>query len=344
MTLPTHPTPTRRSESKDRPPFGYSYLVLTILLLLTVGATIAYHQDVGMFRHNSVGWTPVVFVIGVCISFLIFGLTHRDSVVRRELEARTRELTAIQKQNEVLLEAEQKSRRAAEEANRGKDEFLAVVSHELRTPLHAITGWSRVLKTDGLSDEERARAISKIDKNLRIQAAMIDELLNFSEIMSGGLAVITKPIVVREVFDEALEAADAEARRKGVTLVTKNSLEFERVLGDKARLRLAIAHVVANAVKFTPAGGSVETDTYVSDDWVKCVVSDTGSGIPPEFLPHIFEQYTQSENHATRQFSGLGLGLTLAERIVQLHHGKIEAASSGVGKGATFTISLPVRQ
>ncbi len=324
--------------------FNYSYVVLSILLLLTVGATLVYYQNSVMFADEfGSRWTPVVFLIGLCVSLLLFGMTYREAVARFALHQRTRDLAAAHAENQTLLVAEQNSRIAAEQANLAKDEFLAVVSHELRTPLNAIAGWNRILMTTGLSDETRQAAVQKIDKNLRLQAAIVEELLNFSDIMSSGFAVINKPLRVRETFEAAVAAVSLEAREKGVRLLNDDKLAGEQVVGDHARLKIAFVNILSNAVKFTPTGGSVSAKAFALDGSVKCVISDDGLGIPPEFLPHVFDQYKQVEHASTRRYGGLGLGLTIASQIVKLHHGTIEATSSGIGDGATFTVSLPVR-
>ncbi|MEP6705483.1 MAG: histidine kinase dimerization/phospho-acceptor domain-containing protein, partial [Acidobacteriota bacterium] len=160
----------------------YSYGVLSILLLLTVGATLVYYQNFGTFADDSGSrWTAVVFIIGLCVSLLIFGITHRDTAARFTLHQRTQDLLESQKENQALLAAEQKSRISAEQANLAKSEFLALVSHELKTPLNAIAGWTRILKTHGISEETQQTAVEKIEKNLRLQAEIVEELLNFSD-------------------------------------------------------------------------------------------------------------------------------------------------------------------
>ena len=324
--------------------FNYSFVVLSILLLITIGASLAYYQNAAVFNDETgERWTPVIFLIGLCVSLLIFGMTHREAAARLALQKKTRDLIAAQDENRALLEAEQRSRIEAEQANRAKDEFLAIVSHELNTPLNAIAGWNRILKMDGLSPETRDTAIEKIDKNLRIQTAIIEELLSFSEIMASGLASIKKPVCMRELFHDAVESVSVAAFQKGVTLVERDYLKEEHVMCDPRRLKLALVNVLSNAVKFTPEGGSVEAQAYCENGNVKCTVTDDGSGIPPEFLPFVFDQYRQSEGPSTRHHGGLGLGLSMADRIIRLHSGKIEAESSGTGKGAKFTISLPIR-
>jgi signal transduction histidine kinase len=325
--------------------FTYSYAVFSILLLLTVGSTLAYYQNAAVFADGSgAKWTPVVFMIGLCVSLVIFGMTHRDSAARYALQQKTRDLIAAQDENELLLAAEQRSRISAEQANRAKSEFLALVSHELKTPLNAIGGWNRILKTKGISEETRRTAVEKIDKNLRLQASIVEELLNFSDIMSSGFTVISRSVSIRDIFESAISTVKPEASEKGLTLLTNDTLDGEQVLGDQERLKIAIVNVLSNAVKFTPPGGNIKAEAYNSDGHVKCIISDDGLGIPPDFLPHVFDQYRQSDHATTRRYGGLGLGLTIANHIVKLHRGTIEAASSGVGGGAKFTISLPIRK
>ncbi len=322
--------------------FNFSYAVLAILILLTIGATAAYHQNSLLFAGDEVSrWTPAVFLIGLCISLMIFGLTHREASARLVLQRRTLDLLEAEKQNKALLAAEQASRIAAEQANLAKDEFLAVVSHELKTPLNAIAGWARILKTRDVSEDTRNTALSKIDKNLRIQTAIIDELLGFSDVRSSGLRLRDKRVVMRDVFEDAVAAVSVAAVQKGVAFATDDRLDGECVLGDRGRLKIALLNVLTNAVKFTPAGGSIKVEAFDGGGCFRCVVTDTGLGIPPDFLPHIFEPYKQSEQASTRHYGGLGLGLTIAEHIVKLHHGTIEAESKGVGAGSKFTISIP---
>lgn len=323
--------------------FNYSYVVLGILLLLTIGSTLVYHQHAASFSgDDGARWTPVVCLIGLCISLVIFGMTYREATARYRLQQKTLDLVEAQAQNEELLRSEKKLRMAAERANRSKDEFLAVISHELKTPLNAIAGWNRILKMPGISDETRQTAVEKIDKNLRIQTTIVEELLNFSDVMSADAAAPGRCIRMREVFEEALAAISVAAFQKGVTLVSDDGLDGETVTGDHARLRTALINVLANAIKFTPPGGCVEARVFADGSEIKCVITDDGVGIAPEFLPHVFERYKQCEDASTRHYGGLGLGLTIADHIVKLHRGSIEAESAGVGKGAKFTITLPI--
>ena len=338
-TVPNSTDPTKTKSSRA---FNYSYVVLAILMLLTIGATIVFYEISTQF-DNEAGefWTPAVFLIGLCISLLIFGVTYREIAARAVLQQKTLDLIDAQNQNERLLAAEQASRIAAEQANLAKDEFLAIVSHELRTPLNAIAGWNRILKTHGISDETKKTAVEKIDKNLRLQAAIVDELLSFSDIMSSGSSISTSAIPVRSLFEEAVASANSAAQQKGVTLVDKDTLDTECVLGDRHKLKLAVTNVLMNAVKFTPPGGNIDVRAFRDDGTIKLVVEDSGIGMEPEVIRHIFDEYRQSEHATTRQFGGLGLGLTVAEHIVRMHSGTIDAFSPGTGKGSTFTITLP---
>ncbi len=323
-------------------PFNFSYAVLAILLLLTIGATAAHYENLLLFAgEEGVQGTPVVFLIGICVSLLIFGLTHREAAASLVLQRKTRDLIEAEKQNNVLLEAEQSSRVSAEQANFAKDEFLAVVSHELKTPLNAIAGWARILKTRDVSEETRNKALSKIDKNLRIQTEIIDELLRFSDVMSTGSTPRERTVAMRDVFEDAVSAVRVEALHKGVTFATNDRLDGQCVMGDRGRLKIALLNVLTNAVKFTPSGGSIDVEAFECEGCVRCVVKDTGMGIPPDFLPHIFEPYKQSEHVSTRHYGGLGLGLTIAQNILRRHNGSIEAESAGIGSGSTFTINIP---
>ena len=332
----------RNFKSRAAAVFNYSYVVLGILVLLTIGSTLAYYQNSAAFSDDSgTRWTPVVFLIGLCVSLVIFGMTHREAAARLRLHQRTLDLIEAQRQNGALLRAEQQSRIAAEQANKSKDEFLAVVSHELKTPLNAIAGWTRILKMPDISEEARATALDKIDKNLKIQTTIVEELLAFSDVMSSGADITKKNVRMREVFEGAVAAVSVPAFQKGITLAHEDLLDGEIVVGDPVRLKIALVNVLDNAIKFTPLNGHVEAQAFESAGSVNCVITDHGVGIAPEFLPHVFDRYKQSEHVATRHFGGLGLGLTIAQQIVKLHGGTIEAESEGLGTGATFKISLP---
>jgi signal transduction histidine kinase len=231
----------------------------------------------------------------------------------------------------------------AEEANQLKDEFLATVSHELRTPLSAILGWSQALRTMNLPHEPAGRAIAIIERNALALGHIIDDLLDVSRGTAGSLRVANEPVDIVAVARAALEALRPLAATKHLDLVfSPGSAVIGAIRGDAGRLQQVLWNLIANSIKFTPEGGRVEVLVRPSNDHVEIRVADTGEGITPELLPHVFERFRQSADATTRRHSGLGLGLAIVQRIVALHGGTVHAASPGTGQGATFTVCLPV--
>ena len=240
-----------------------------------------------------------------------------------------------------MMEREQKARASAEVANRVKDDFLAMLSHELRTPLNAIIGWSHLLRKGKLSEKDRERGIDVIDRNAAAQRAIIDELLDVSRIVTGKLKLETKPVELADVIDAAIDAIRPAAEAKGIEIVMSLDRSAGLVDGEGVRLQQVIWNLLSNAVKFTPQKGRIEVK--LSEAWgdLKVVISDTGEGIEPEFLPFIFERFRQADSSAKRIHGGLGLGLSIVRSLVEMHGGEIRAASDGKGKGTTFTFTLP---
>ena len=232
--------------------------------------------------------------------------------------------------------------REAQEANRLKDEFLATLSHELRTPLTAILGWARLLRGGEVKGEATPRALETIERNARAQAQLIDDLLDVSRIVTGKLRLDVAPVDPRTFIDPAVEAVRPAAEAKGVILRQVIEAGAVVVVGDPARLQQVVWNLLTNAVKFTPEGGRVEVRLGRVESHVEIVVSDTGAGIDPEFLPHVFERFRQADQQANRRHGGLGLGLSIVRHLVELHGGTVSAESAGAGAGATFTVSLPV--
>lgn len=243
--------------------------------------------------------------------------------------------------NARLYGEAQVERRRAEEANRSKDEFLAALSHELRTPLNAICGWSKMLRSGLLGGEKHARALEVIERNAQIQTQLIDDLLDVSRIVSGKLRLSLSSIDLREVVEMAVEGVRPQAEAKRIELRAELPSEPACVHGDTDRLQQVVWNLVTNAVKFTPAEGRIDVAVRDTGGGAEVAVRDSGQGISADFLPHVFERFRQSDSGATRAHGGLGLGLTIARRIVELHHGRVEAASDGEGKGATFIVHLP---
>jgi PAS domain S-box-containing protein len=247
----------------------------------------------------------------------------------------------LEAERDLLLLAEREARSQAEAASRAKDEFLSVISHELRSPLGAILGWTAVLKA-GASGEKATRAIETIERSGRMQAKLIEDLLDTSRIVSGRMRLDLRLIDLPTVVRSALEAVRPTADAKGVRLEIRLDASAGPLSGDRDRLEQVVWNLLSNAVKFTPAGGLVEVGLARRDDDVCLTVSDSGRGIARDFLPFLFERFTQSEAASTRGTTGVGLGLAIARHLIELHGGSIAAASDGEGKGATFTVTLPL--
>jgi signal transduction histidine kinase/ActR/RegA family two-component response regulator len=241
-----------------------------------------------------------------------------------------------------LLGSEQDARRSAEVANRLKDEFLCTVSHELRTPLTAINGWALMMRSGRLDAAHSDRAIENIVRSARAQNQLIDDLLDVSRIITGRVRLNVSPLKLGSVIASAVETIRPTAEAKGIRLSAQLDSTAEAMSGDAERLQQVVWNLLSNAVKFTPDGGRVEVRLKRANSRVEIVVADNGQGIKPEFLPYVFERFRQEDSGANRQHGGLGLGLAIVRHIVELHGGTVRAASEGLGKGATFTVALPI--
>ena len=231
----------------------------------------------------------------------------------------------------------------AEQANHLKDEFLATVSHELRTPLNAVLGWARLLGAKQLPPRRAKHAIAAIERNASALAHIIDDLLDVSRMVAGTLRLASQPVDLVAVARAALDAVQALAATKNVQVAFSPDLKaLEPVSGDAGRLQEVIWNLLANAIKFTPEGGHVGVFIERSKDCMEVRVVDTGQGISPDFLPHVFERFRQADDATSRRHTGLGLGLAIVRKLVELHGGTVHAASEGVGRGATFTVRLPI--
>ncbi|HEX2853370.1 MAG TPA: PAS domain S-box protein [Opitutaceae bacterium] len=248
----------------------------------------------------------------------------------------------ISAEREQLLESERAARAQAEHANRMKDEFVSTVSHELRTPLNAIVGWTQVLKESVQGAEDLMRGVEIIERNARIQAQLIDDLLDLGRISTGKLALDIASIEPGAVVQEAIASIQPTADLKRIRIKTVLDSVRGTIMGDKQRLLQVVWNLMSNAIKFTPSGGSVVITVTRVNSHLEISVSDNGRGIGPDFLPHVFERFRQADSSTTRQHGGLGIGLALVKQLVELHGGQVHAESAGEGKGATFTVSLPV--
>ncbi|MBD2449783.1 response regulator [Nostoc sp. FACHB-152] len=257
-----------------------------------------------------------------------------DLIEQRQTEA----------ERQQILQREQAAREEAERANRIKDEFLAVLSHELRSPLNPILGWTCLLQKGKLDEARRVEALRTIERNARLQSQLIEDLLDISRIMRGKLSLTVAPVSLTFVISAAVETVRLAAEAKHIQIVLDLDPAVSSIFGDAARLQQAVWNLLTNAVKFTPNGGQVTVELRQIDGLGQIRVIDTGKGINPQFLPHVFEYFRQEDGSTTRQFGGLGLGLAIVRQIVEMHGGKVTAESQGENQGATFIIKLPLMQ
>jgi signal transduction histidine kinase len=263
-----------------------------------------------------------------------------------ELRARVRTLVRVRALHERARLAElaaQRARQSAEEANQAKDAFMATVSHELRTPLNSILGWAHLLKANPPDDATLRRGLDTIERNAKVQVQLIEDILDTTRVMSGKLHVELRPIDFAEVVRGALESQKPAADAKGLRLESALRASSAIVNGDPDRLQQAVWNILSNATKFTPAGGSIRVELTATAAEVELTVADSGKGISPSFLPHVFDRFRQEDSSATRRFSGLGLGLALVRHLIMAHGGQVTAESEGVGRGSTFRIRLPLQ-
>ncbi|HXA92932.1 MAG TPA: response regulator [Steroidobacteraceae bacterium] len=284
------------------------------------------------------------------------GLAEANQALERRVAERTAELQAsnerlqgeiaervrAQTEREALLEREKVLRAEAEELSRLKDEFLATMSHELRTPLNAIFGWSTLMRTRRLDAATQERALETIERNARAQKRLIEDLLDVSRIVTGKVTLEVMVVELRRVITAAVESMLPAAQAKSIELVTLLDSESNIFRGDFARLQQVVCNLLSNAIKFTSRGGRVEVRLARHGDVAQLTITDSGQGIKPEFLPHVFDRFRQEDGSISRKHGGLGLGLAIVRYLIEMHGGTVEAASDGEGRGATFTVRLPV--
>ncbi len=306
------------------------------------------HDDTHLALLESLGtrsWVGVPLVVqGRVIGALTFGSTAAtrrfeaaDFAFAEEIASRS----AVAIDNARLFEAARRERARVEEANRAKDIFIATVSHELRTPLNAIVGWSRMLRSDSVPENKRARALETIERNAKLQTELIEGLLDISRIVSGKLRLEARTVYPCEIVDAAVEASRLAAEAKGVRLETRLDRDIGPIVGDADRLIQVVSNLVTNAIKFTPKGGRADVALHREGDEIEISVTDTGVGIGREFLPYVFDRFRQADGATTRAHGGLGLGLAIVKHLVELHGGTIRAESEGDGLGARFVVRIP---
>jgi signal transduction histidine kinase/ActR/RegA family two-component response regulator len=248
----------------------------------------------------------------------------------------------VESERESLLVREKALRQQAERASRLKDEFLATVSHELRTPLNSILGWGQILNTGKLTEEEQRNALDTIYRNARSQSQLIDDLLDTSRLITGNLHLNLSPTAVVPTIEGAIDVVRLAAEAKSITVETEFTSDIDSITCDAQRLQQMVWNLLTNAVKFTPDGGRITVAYERAENHVRIVVSDTGHGISPEFLPLVFDRFRQADSSSTRSHHGLGLGLAIVRHLAELHGGQVSVESDGPGKGSVFSITLPV--
>ncbi len=272
---------------------------------------------------------PALFGIGLGLSVLLFLLTRA--------EARARDLA--ERAAGDLRESEE----TVQSASRAKDEFLATLSHELRTPLNAILGWTRMLRTGQLDPRRADGALEVIERSARSLAQLVEDLLDVSRVITGNLRLDLRAVPINPAVEHAIDTARPAADAKGVAVSWTPDPNAGTIIAAPERLQQILWNLLSNAIKFTPSGGRIELTTTRHAADVEIVVRDTGIGISPAFLPHVFERFRQADSSSTRNHAGVGLGLAIVRHLVELHGGTIEAASEGLGKGAAFTVRFPLR-
>ena len=279
------------------------------------------------------------------ILLLVTGFLFSLELRRRRIaETRLQEaLASVEQQVASAVERAETARQAAEEASHLKDEFLNTASHELRTPLNAIVGWVHLLQTGALKDEEQLKqAVNAIERNARIQTRLIEDLLDVSRMIKGRVSLTVAPVNLRSIVGAAVDTLRAAAAGKQVEVAIEGSGDALPVIGDEHRLQQIVRNLLANALKYTDSGGRVSIEVGTEGNRAVIRVRDTGEGIEPGFLPYVFEPFRQGASITMRR--GLGLGLAIVRRLVDLHGGRISAESAGVGKGSTFIVSLPLAE
>ena len=318
---------------------GKSFLMpqLTEEMIRQGGRSDAHREDIRALKITSYMIVPLRTRQGIvgALTFVSAESGRRFSEADLQFAETVADRAAVSIENARAYEE-------ARQANHLKDEFLATLSHELRTPLNAILGYARMLRTGAVSAERRGDALDVIERNSGMLAQIVEDILDVSRIISGKLRLRMQVLDVSQLVSDALATVEPAAERKGVRLGSRIDPAVTTIQADQDRLRQVLWNLLTNAVKFTPASGSVDLTVSALPGGVEISVVDTGLGIAPDILPFIFERFRQGDSRSVREHGGLGLGLSIARNIVEMHGGTIHAASDGDGKGATFSVRLPV--
>jgi PAS domain S-box-containing protein len=304
--------------------------------------TIRLAKD-GRQLYVSITVSPIKDSTGrtVGASKVLRDITERK-MAEEALNKAMEEVERANRERQHLLENEREARSQAEQANRMKDEFLAMLSHELRTPLNAVLGWANILRLGNLQSEELKQGLDSIERNARVQAQIIEDLLDMSRIISGKCSLDLQRIDLPAVLNESMATLRAMAEVKGVRMQALVDPFAGTMTGDPSRLQQVFWNLLNNAIKFTPKDGRVQVLLKRVNSHVEVSVVDTGEGIAPEFLPYVFDRFRQGDASSTRRHGGLGLGLAIVKQLVELHGGTVCVKSGGIGQGATFVVRLPL--
>jgi signal transduction histidine kinase/ActR/RegA family two-component response regulator len=297
-------------------------------------------------RVSAAALGALTLTVAALVALFFRVVDARERAERELSDVQRQESDRLRDANEQLesaLEREQRARQETEAASYMKDEFLMTVSHELRTPLTAIYGWARVLGTKEMSREQQSRAVAAIERNAKAQTTLIDDLLDVSRAISGKLRLDARQVNIGDVLRGAIETLGPALAAKQIVFESQLDADAGVVIADPDRLQQIVWNLLSNAIKFTPEGGSVKLHLRRSDSQVEIVVTDSGSGISPDFLPYVFERFRQGDAGSRRRYGGLGLGLAIVRHLVELHGGTVMAESAGENLGATFRVTLPVR-
>jgi PAS domain S-box-containing protein len=304
--------------------------------------TVRLRKD-GRRLHVSLTISPIKDANGIVVGASKIARDITDRKLAEKALRKAQDVAEVANaERALLLESERAARSEAERASRMKDEFLATLSHELRTPLNAVLGWANTLRAGRLRPEELTAGLETIERNARVQAQLIDDLLDMSRIISGKVRLDVQRIDLPATLAASIDTVRASALAKGIRLQTVIDPLSAPVSGDPHRLQQVFWNLLNNAIKFTPKGGRVQVLLERVNSQVEVSIVDTGEGISPEFLPYIFDRFKQADASTTRHYRGLGLGLSLVKQLVELHGGTVRAKSGGLGKGATFIVSLPL--
>ncbi|MDN5935864.1 MAG: HAMP domain-containing histidine kinase, partial [Nitrosospira sp.] len=310
-------------------------MVLIIVALLAMTA---------MFFFTRLGILEPLADLGRQVAGITRGIrpSRHGKATSNEVERLGEALALADAEKTQLLEKERIAKNEAERASQLKDEFLATLSHELRTPLNAILGWSQLILSGNMTNEDIHRALETIERNARAQNKLIEDLLEMSSIISGKVRLDMQQWDLALLVEAAVESVNPTAQAKGIILEKTIDRQVSPISGDSNRLQQVFWNLLSNAIKFTPKGGKIEIAVEQIGSYAEIRINDSGLGISPEFIPYVFDRFRQADASLTRQYGGLGLGLAIVKQLVELHGGVVRAESDGAGKGATFTVNLPL--